>query len=102
LDKAYTSPEFWGQLTLKGFPTGIKQKTAVNNLTVYPNPANNQITIEMANLASVEIYNLLGAKVLNIQMSNNQVDVSTLNSGVYVVKATDKNGQVAVTKFNKK
>ncbi|MFA6401397.1 MAG: sugar-binding protein [Salinivirgaceae bacterium] len=102
LDKAYTSPEFWGQLTLKGFPTGIIQKQAVSNLTVYPNPANNQLTVDMVNLASVEIYNLLGAKVVSLQMSDNRVDVSTLNSGVYVVKATDTKGQVAVTKFNKK
>jgi hypothetical protein len=89
-----------GKITM--LEVGISSKAAVSNLSVYPNPANDKITLDMANLASVEIYNLLGAKVAELQMKNNEVNISNLNSGVYVVKATDTKGKVAVTKFHKK
>ncbi|MCK9206052.1 MAG: T9SS type A sorting domain-containing protein [Salinivirgaceae bacterium] len=102
-DKAYETNEFWGEITLKGGPNGIITKKAAPSLVVYPNPASTELNIEMANVSNVQIYNVLGAKVANVQLfGNNKVDVSTLTTGVYVVKATDSNGKVAVTKFNKK
>jgi hypothetical protein len=102
-DKAYLTNEFWGEITLKGGPDGIITKKAIPSLVVYPNPASTELNIEMANVSKVEIYNVLGAKVANVKLSGIQkVDVSALNAGVYVVKATDSNGKVAVAKFNKK
>jgi len=102
-DKAYLTNEFWGEITLKGGPDGIITKKAIPSLVVYPNPASTELNIEMANVSNVQIYNVLGAKVANVKLSGIQkVDVSALNAGVYVVKATDSKGKVAVTKFNKK
>src|SRR3989339_500914 len=102
-DKAYLTNEFCGEITLKGGPDGIITKKAIPSLVVYPNPASTELNIEMANVSNVQIYNVLGAKVANVKLSGIQkVDVSALNAGVYVVKATDSKGKVAVTKFNKK
>lgn len=100
-DQAYNTTEFWGQITLKG-PDGILDRVVNAPLYVYPNPANNYLNISMNNLASVQVYNVLGAQVLNAQMNNSKwLDVSTLTTGVYIVKATDAQGKVAVAKFNK-
>lgn len=102
-DMAYERNEFWGQVKLgDGFPVGINQKQAIESLNVYPNPTTGELNIEMANIAKVEVYNLLGAKVAQFNNVENSVNVSTLSMGMYVVKATAQNGKVAVAKFNKK
>lgn len=104
-DKAYLTNEFWGEVTLKGgWPVGIfEQAQKRTELSVYPNPANNQITIVMDDLANVQIFNVLGAMVNNTNLSgNNTVNISDLNQGVYIIKATDDKGNVAVTRLSKK
>ena len=67
----------------------IKGNSKVNNITVYPNPAFNEITIK-GNLDAndtISIYNMLGQKVLDkaIDSKEQKVDVSKLQSGVYTI-----------------
>lgn len=66
-------------------------------LTVFPNPVSNgQLTLNLVNGnlrdANIEIYNMLGQKVLseNVSTSTQQTTINTskLNSGVYIVNAT--------------
>ena len=66
-------------------------------LTVFPNPVSNgQLTLNLVNGnlrdANIEIYNMLGQKVLseNVSTSTQQttINASKLNSGVYIVNAT--------------
>lgn len=68
-----------------------------NQITVYPNPANDHITIDCGTLANVvgyhiEIINTLGQVVFNQPMNTQQYNVA-LNSwsgtGVYFVKIYD-------------
>lgn len=54
----------------------------MNNVLVYPNPADKQIVINYEGLK--QIYNILGERV--IQTYDNKIDVSSLSSGVYVIK----------------
>jgi hypothetical protein len=59
--------------------------------TIYPNPSENNITIKSANdpIALVEIYNVLGQRVLNLNFSerlSENINISSLNSGLYLVK----------------
>jgi len=72
--------------------------------TLYPNPAQDYLTIT-ANSAieKVKIYNYLGQEVYAKEWNNRvaTVDVSTLNSGVYIVKTTI-NGTEASSKFIKR
>ena len=70
-------------------------------LSLYPNPVQNKLDIEVGGkLKLVEVYNILGKKVL----SSNQltVNVSALNSGVYFLKVQIQNGAIATKKFIKK
>lgn len=73
-------------------------------LRLYPNPANEQITIELNDGSSnyqLEIFNILGEKVIvsEIQKSK-QIDVSALASGVYLVKL-NSNSQTTTVRFVK-
>ena len=71
-----------------------------NNLkfNLYPNPATNLVNIDLATeLKSVEIYSLLGHKVLS--SDKNQVDVSGLSKGMYMVRVEDVEGSVSTQKL---
>nr|WP_298004491.1 T9SS type A sorting domain-containing protein [uncultured Flavobacterium sp.] len=59
--------------------------------TAYPNPTSNLITIALnEEIKNVTVYNLMGAQVMNA--SSNQIDLSHLSSGTYIMKVTTEKG----------
>ena len=70
-----------------------------NNLTLYPNPASTSLNIS-ENVQSVEIFSLVGQKVMELN-NVNAVDVSSLQTGLYMIKLTNVDGVVGSTKFMK-
>lgn len=76
-------------------------KEVANAVKVYPNPANNKLTIaDLQGLAEVSIHNLLGKEVLQTNATQN-IDISTLPQGVYTLKIK-QNGTISQAKFIKK
>jgi hypothetical protein len=77
--------------------TGIKTNAAgANGISVYPNPASYELTIECRNGAakSYEIYDLTGRAVIRGTSEKDQtlVDISSLARGLYYVKVSSING----------
>lgn len=77
---------FIGDLTV-----GNAEEQVSASFAVYPNPAQNTITIKTGNIRSenmqLKIYNVIGEGVMNPQLSNSpvqQVDISVLSDGVYI------------------
>jgi len=72
------------------------------NISIYPNPATDNITIESPQQAVIEISNIQGQLIKTYTSSENKtnVNVSLLPSGVYVVKVKTEKG-IAVMKFIK-
>jgi hypothetical protein len=73
----------------------------LKNLSIFPNPASQKVTIRVDNFQKVEIYNIFGQWIES--QSSNVVDVSTYNSGIYLFKVFDQennfvNKRVAVAK----
>ena len=71
-----------------------------NTLSLYPNPVQNILNIQntASNLSKVQIYDLNGRLLQNHALQSNEVslDVSQLNSGVYLVVLENETGnQVA-------
>lgn len=74
------------------------------NIKMYPNPATTRFTIDaLASVEKVSVYNLLGQEVITKNTNSQQVtlDISDLQVGVYVVKATI-NGIVSTSRITKK
>lgn len=72
-----------------------------SNLLVYPNPTSlNYIFVRYHEDIKVEVYNILGKKLIqsNITNSNPKLDVSTLSSGMFLLKVYNK-GNVTTKKF---
>ncbi|WP_400078474.1 family 16 glycosylhydrolase [Winogradskyella sp. R77965] len=56
-------------------------------LYVYPNPTSNVINIiSEENIDSIELFNPMGQLVINKSQKTKQLDIATLNSGVYILK----------------
>ena len=67
-------------------------------LNLYPNPATDILNISLeTELKSIEIYSLSGQKVLS--SDKNQVDVSNLSKGMYMVRVEDVEGLVSTQKL---
>lgn len=80
--------------TCAGLSVSERPKIDVN---IYPNPAAEIIVIQTReDFNQVEIFDLSGKRVLNVSVQNgltqSTIDVSTLNSGMYVLSIHNKTG----------
>ncbi|HLV39447.1 T9SS type A sorting domain-containing protein [Xanthomarina sp.] len=72
-----------------------------NSFNLYPNPTSNgfvNITSKTNEVIQVAVYDILGKQVLNNTVNNNRLNVSTLTSGVYIMKIS-QNGQTISKKL---
>ena len=62
----------------------------ISGLQVYPNPTKNilNITTDLNSTKNVEIYDMIGKKVL-VENTQSQLNVSSLVTGMYIVKITE-------------
>ena len=83
---------------------GINEFTLENLVTVYPNPTTDFINVSFNNNESskIEIYNQLGQVLITeiVPASGKQINISSLNSGVYFLRATVGN-KTAIKKLIK-
>jgi choice-of-anchor B domain-containing protein len=79
-----------GFFLVKAPSLGVSESDQLG-FSIYPNPSENNITIKSTNdpITIVEIYNVLGQRVLNLNFSerlSENINISSLNSGLYLVK----------------
>jgi hypothetical protein len=82
---------------------GTEDFNAIESVVLVPNPTSGYFTIN-ANTSKVQIYSITGQLVKsfnNGQMEDFQYDVTDLNKGVYLVKATDENNHSKIMKLIK-
>lgn len=87
-----------------GAALGIEDIASNKTFKVYPNPANNQLNLSGASINEVAVYDLLGKQVLTQKFSaQDQVslNVSGLETGMYVLTATNDSGAKETVKFAK-
>ena len=84
----------------KSTPTvGVAQQaTAVSGVSIYPNPAKNEITIEtsLTNNSTIQIIDVSGKIISNNRFNTNKTKLSVLDldNGVYFYNILDANGNV--------
>ena len=73
---------------------------AQESLKVYPNPANDYLTVE-GEMTSVEVYNTIGQCLLNKTVNGNstRINLSEFNNGIYLLRVNN-NGEVVTRKFS--
>jgi hypothetical protein len=69
-----------------------QETSVIEGLNLYPNPVSNgKVYISTKNDSEKEIiiFDLLGKKVLQTLMSSKELNISNLNSGVYIIKINE-------------
>jgi hypothetical protein len=89
----------WAEVTPTG--TASVNQNAISGLSVYPNPVKNGIFYINSDANAeriVTVFDVLGKQVLNTTTSQNAINVSSLNAGVYMVQVTEE-GKTATRKL---
>lgn len=79
-----------------------------NKLQLYPNPATNELHVQLDDVTAdhkIAIYNTLGSLLYEsnqLSNSNNSINISQLNSGIYFVQITDSENRVFQKRLIKK
>jgi len=68
---------------------------------MWPNPACETVTITGDSIEKIEVFNVLGQKVLTVceHETTTILDVSDLNAGLYLIRVTDSTGNVGFGKL---
>jgi hypothetical protein len=75
------------------------QEQQFDNLNVYPNPVGNgrvYITSKTTEPKDVEIFDVLGKRVMQLTITTKELNVSSLSPGVYIIKI--KEGEQRATR----
>ena len=92
----------------KPMVNSVQQVTAADqNISLYPNPANNEVNVvydENADVKNIAIYNIIGKMMTVYKVAGNSANMSLegMPSGIYFLKLYNSKGNVVVTrKFTK-
>jgi len=90
-------PENWNCINENGSPNAVNSselsidEVASSMLIVYPNPVKNTLYIKGdLDAYDIEVYSLLGQRVMT-DSNTNEIDMSLLVEGVYLVKISTAN-----------
>jgi len=83
-------------------PSGVNELNDPINISIYPNPVTNSLTIEAPQKTIIEIRNIQGQiiKTVNTTEKQTSIDIANLSDGVYIIKVKTEKG-TAVKKFIK-
>ena len=72
-----------------GVGVGVPEVNHNTHMTVYPNPAVDQLNITLNQNADIVIYNIMGQAVMNVEghVGANNININELSSGIYFVSA---------------
>ena len=71
-----------------------------DNIKIYPNPVTDRLYLSNNDfIKNISIFDLNGKQVLNKNLDFQYVDVSTLKSGVYLVKILLNNSSTYISKI---
>lgn len=70
-------------------PNKISKSETINDLAIYPNPVSNgkiYITTKENLTKYIEIYDVLGKKILSNTLFGKELNISKLSPGIYILK----------------
>jgi hypothetical protein len=70
--------------------TGINNQSTTNTISIYPNPVSDIIYFNNNKPIFIEVYDVIGQKKIATKVTN-QLNISTLHTGVYFLKIDENN-----------
>lgn len=76
----------------------LVENSLKTNLHIYPNPTSEKIQIDISNdinVVSIELYNVLGVRIMNFESLQNELNLKEFSSGVYILKIISDSGTIS-------
>ncbi len=73
--------------------TNINETLENNEIAIYPNPASDFIHINVSNDYIIQIFDLTGRSVLESKTDNEQINISNIPAGIYIIRGSNKKNQ---------
>ena len=72
-----------------GVGVGVPEVSHNTHMSIYPNPAVDQLNVTLSQNADIVIYNIMGQNVMTVEgrVGANSINISNLNAGIYFVSA---------------
>lgn len=83
----------------KASPVNKTQENTIEGLSIYPNPTNGDKIYIVSKLSldkEVEIFDVLGKRILQTTISNKELNIGNLTAGVYIIKIRE--GEASATR----
>jgi heat shock protein HslJ len=92
----------FGYAIFKDYELSV-QDDSLNTLKLSPNPVSDVLSISSEGIVveSLSVYSITGQRIIHIIDPTNQIDVSSLSEGLYLLEITSENGR-QIQKFIKK
>ena len=73
-----------------------------HSLKLYPNPTAAVLNVEGEGMASIEVYNTIGQRVMSVEVTGDKVQINTesLNNGVYFLRIHGNDGSLLNRSFS--
>ncbi len=108
----HTVPSAWGTgvtSALAIFPV-VNYTVGIDELnltsSIYPNPATNEVNFNLngVQMSNIKVYGLDGKLIMENELNSasGQINVASLNNGMYICEITSQNGNVVKSTFVKK
>ncbi len=91
---------FAASIKYSSYASAVENVDLSSLVKVYPNPVQDKLSISGVEASAVEVYNMLGQQVA-VSLTNNVVDMSSLNTGVYLVTIHSQNATETVRVIKK-
>ena len=80
---------------------GVGLSELENKISIFPNPVNNHFTVTATQKSEIQVFNLLGSEVLNLQSIEDEyvIDCSSWKRGVYLLRLIGEDGNVQQSKL---
>lgn len=78
---------------------GKTQESTIEGLSIYPNPTNGDKIYIVSKLAlekEIEIFDVLGKRILQTTIGSKELNIGNLNAGVYIIKIRE--GEASATR----
>jgi hypothetical protein len=108
----HTVPSAWGAavtVALAIYPV-VNYTVGIDELnltsSIYPNPATNEVNFNLngVQMSNIKVYGLDGKLIMENELNSasGQINVASLNNGMYICEITSQNGNVVKSTFVKK
>jgi len=100
-DGTYFDKDYTQDFTIKIEPLGINEPTSTfSSIIIFPNPTTDELRIIGGSfqIKKIEVFDMVGKLLVSQNLLNSsfhqKIDISNLNSGIYLVKIVTEQGEI--------